>query len=205
MTPLVSVIIPCRNEARFIGPCIESVLASAYPRDRLEVIVADGMSDDGTREQIERYAARDPRVRCIDNPALTTPQALNRAIAAAQGELILRLDAHAAIAPDYIAQAIWNFEWSGADCVGGAMRTLGQGSGAFAKPIRISWEWRQRKVTRHGDLAWVFADSEIVIASADRTERKPYRMFCIFQKLRDRWYWRAFNGSQPVGSWSETT
>ena len=75
----------------------------------------------------------------------------------------------------------------------------------FARPIRISWEWRQRKVTRHGDLAWVFADSEIVIASADRTERKPYRMFCIFQKLRDRWYWRAFNGSEPIGSWSETT
>ena len=75
----------------------------------------------------------------------------------------------------------------------------------FARPIRISWEWRQRKVTRHGDLAWVFADSEIVIASADRMERKPYRMFCIFQKLRDRWYWRAFNGSEPIGSWSETT
>jgi hypothetical protein len=75
----------------------------------------------------------------------------------------------------------------------------------FAKPIRISWAWGSRKVTRHGDLAWVFAESEIVIASADRTERKPYRMFCIFQKVEDRWYWRAFNGSEPIGPWSETT
>jgi hypothetical protein len=75
----------------------------------------------------------------------------------------------------------------------------------FARPIRISWAWGPRRVTHHGDLAWVFAESEIVIASADRTERKPYRMFCIFQKVDDRWHWRAFNGSEPIGSWSETT
>jgi hypothetical protein len=68
----------------------------------------------------------------------------------------------------------------------------------FAKPFRVSWAWGQRKVTRHGDLAWVFADSEIVIAYPDRTERKPYRMFCIFQEIDGRWYWRVFNGSEPV-------
>ena len=72
----------------------------------------------------------------------------------------------------------------------------------FAKPFRVSFAWRQRKVTRHGDVAWVFADSEIVIAYPDRTERKPYRMFCILQKLDDRWQWRVFNGSEPVGAYS---
>ena len=85
MMPLVSVIIPCRNETHSIDQCLDSVLASEYPWDRLEVIVCDGMSEDGTREQVDRYAARDKRVRRIDNPARTTPQALNRAIAAAQG------------------------------------------------------------------------------------------------------------------------
>jgi succinoglycan biosynthesis protein ExoA len=137
LIPLVSVIIPCRNEAHSIARCLDSVLASEYPRDRLEVIVADGMSEDNTRERVDQYAARDPRVRRIDNPARTTPQALNRAIAAARGELILRLDAHAGIAPDYIVRAVRNLERSGADCVGGVMRTVAEGSGAFAEPIRI--------------------------------------------------------------------
>ena len=136
-TPMVSVIIPCRNEALWIDRCLASVLASEYPRHRLEVIVADGMSRDGTRKQVDRYAARDRRVRRIDNPARTTPHGLNRAIAAAQGELILRLDARARIAPDYIARAVQILESWEADCVGGAMRTVAAGSGAFAESIRI--------------------------------------------------------------------
>jgi len=136
MTPLVSVIIPCRDEARYIERCLASVLASEW--DRLEVIVADGMSVDGTRERVDQYAARDRRVRRIDNPARRTPQALNRALAAAQGDFILRLDAHSKIAPDYIARAVRNLETSGADCVGGAMRTVAAGSGAFACAIRIA-------------------------------------------------------------------
>jgi succinoglycan biosynthesis protein ExoA len=137
VTPLVSVIIPCRNEEQSIGRCLDSVLRSEYPAGRLEVIVADGMSQDGTRERVDRYAARDRRVRRIDNPARSTPQALNRAIAAARGNLILRLDAHAALAPDYIARAVDSLERWGADCVGGTMRTLTAGSGVFAEAIRI--------------------------------------------------------------------
>jgi len=142
LTPLVSVIIPCRNEAQSIGRCLDSVLASDYPRERMEVIIADGMSRDGTRKRIDRYAARDRRVRRIDNPARTTPHGLNRAIAAARGELILRLDAHAGIAPDYIARAVRDLESWGADCVGGAMRTVAAGPGAFAEAIRIGLSQR---------------------------------------------------------------
>jgi succinoglycan biosynthesis protein ExoA len=137
LTPLVSVIIPCRNEARSINRCMDSVLASDYPPGRLEVIVADGMSHDRTRQQVESYASRDARVRCIDNPGLTAPQALNRAIAAARGDLILRLDAHAGIAADYIGRAVDSLERYGADCVGGAMRTRTHFSGIFAEPIRV--------------------------------------------------------------------
>ena len=138
MTPLVSVIIPCRNEVHSIERCVHSVLASEYPPDRLEVIVADGMSQDGTRERVDRFVRSDRRMRRIDNPGRTTPRALNLAIAAAHGDLILRLDAHAGIAPDYIAKAVRMLESSGADCVGGAMRTLAPGAGAFAAPIRIA-------------------------------------------------------------------
>src|SRR5262245_30897238 len=99
--PFVSVVIPCRNEARFIERSLDSVLQSDYPAGRIEIVVADGMSSDGTRELVARYATRDARVRLIDNPEKITPAGLNRAIRAAQGNLILRLDAHAEISPDY--------------------------------------------------------------------------------------------------------
>ena len=101
MRPFVSVIVPCRNEVSFLARSLDSVLQNDYPRDRMEVLVADGMSTDGTREQILAYAARDTRVRLIDNAALTTPSALNRAIEASRGEVILRVDAHSALSSDY--------------------------------------------------------------------------------------------------------
>lgn len=138
MTPLVSVVIPCRDEARFIGRCLDAVLASEYPSSKLEAIVADGMSRDGTRECVAAYTARDSRVRRIDNPAGITPAALNLAIEAAQGDVILRLDARAEIAPEYIARAVKHLDLWNADCVGGMMRTRAEGSGKFAEPIRIA-------------------------------------------------------------------
>ena len=138
VNPLVSVVIPCRNEASFIGRCLDSVLVSEYPANLLEVIVADGMSRDGTRECVAAYTARDSRVRLIDNPAGVTPVALNRAIGVARGGVIVRLDARAEIAPEYIARAVESLDSGEADCVGGAMRTLTEGSGKFAEAIRIA-------------------------------------------------------------------
>lgn len=138
MRPFVSVIIPCRDEAPFIDRCLDSVLHSGYPPERLEVIVADGMSRDGTRQRVDHYASLDPRVRRIENPGRTTPEALNRAIAAAQGDFILRLDAHAAIAPDYIARAVKYLETWGTDCVGGSMRTLVPRPALFAAAMQTA-------------------------------------------------------------------
>lgn len=137
MTPFVSVIVPCRNEEAFLGACLDSILRSDYPAPRMEVLVADGRSEDGTRALIERYAAEDVRVRHIDNPERITPVALNRAIAVARGEIVMRLDAHATIAADYIPLAVDYLKSSGADNVGGSMRTLPLGAGPFAEPIRI--------------------------------------------------------------------
>src|SRR5712692_1872579 len=133
MKPLVSVIIPCRNEAAFLGGCLDSVLASDYPPEGLEIIVADGLSADGTPELIARYRG----VRLVDHPACITPAGLNRAIAAARGEIIVRLDAHAAIAPDYISRAVEHLERSSAANVGGPMRTVARDSGPFARAIGL--------------------------------------------------------------------
>ncbi len=138
MTPFVSVIIPCRNEARFLGACLDSILRSDYPPSAWKSWLRTAGAEDGTRALIEQYAARDTRVRHIDNPERITPVALNRAILAARGEIVMRLDAHATIAPDYIPLAVDYLESSGADSVGGSMRTLPQDSGPFAEPIRVA-------------------------------------------------------------------
>jgi succinoglycan biosynthesis protein ExoA len=131
------VIVPCRDEQNWVGYCLDSVLASEYPASRMEVVVADGMSRDGTRAIVESYAARDQRVRLIDNPERITPVALNRAVEAARGDIILRLDAHAQIAPEYVRRGVADLDSTGADNVGGAMRTVARDSGPFAEAIRI--------------------------------------------------------------------
>lgn len=136
--PFVSVIIPCRNEAGFLPACLESVLHSDYSRQRMEVLIADGRSTDGTRQIVESYSRRDARVRLVDNPARITPAGLNRAIATAQGEIIVRLDAHARIAPDYIQRAVDYLTTTEADNVGGAMHTVARDTGIFATAIQAA-------------------------------------------------------------------
>ena len=119
----VSVITPCRNEALHIQAFVASLFAQRLPADlALEVVIADGRSDDGTREQLAALAAREPRLRWIDNPACFTPVALNRAIDAAEGEIIVRMDVHSTYADDYVAQCVATLRATGAACVGGPWR-----------------------------------------------------------------------------------
>jgi len=138
MRPFVTVIVPVRDEARAIAGCLTSILTTRYPRGRMEVVVADGMSCDGTREIVSGIATRDARIRLIDNPGRTTPRALNQAIAAARGDVILRVDAHSVLAPDYIEEIVGYLEahpdaWG----VGGRMRTVAATPGAFGETVRI--------------------------------------------------------------------
>ena len=79
--PFVTVAMPCLNEAGFIEACLRSVRAQTYPRERLEILVADGGSTDGTREILARLAARDARIRVIDNPDRIQAVGLNRILA----------------------------------------------------------------------------------------------------------------------------
>jgi succinoglycan biosynthesis protein ExoA len=117
--PAVSIVIPCRNERDHIRAMIQSISDQDPPRDGFEVIIADGMSDDGTREIFERLAAADPRIRIIDNPERIVSTGLNAAVRAARGEVILRMDVHTRFAPDYIRQCLAALEQTGADNVGG--------------------------------------------------------------------------------------
>src|SRR6266702_3192915 len=125
--PLVSIVVPCRNEAEYIRPLLESVLANDYPQDRLEVLVVDGLSDDGTRAVVADYARRYPMIQVLDNPKRTTPHALNLGITRARVAIIMRMDAHAHYPPSYVADLVDWLERTGADYVGGAWVTLPAG------------------------------------------------------------------------------
>jgi glycosyltransferase involved in cell wall biosynthesis len=126
--PLVSVIIPARNEANYIEPCLESLLTGTYPRDRLEIIVCDGMSGDSTVAKVEAIAHQYPQVRWIPNPGRTAPAAMNAGIAAAKGEIIARADAHTLYAPDYLERCVELLTSRGADNVGGVQTATGEGA-----------------------------------------------------------------------------
>lgn len=122
-THAVSVVIPCRNERDHIDAMIGSVLQQEPPGGKFEVIVADGMSNDGTREVLDRIAARESRVTIVDNPGQIVSSGLNAAIRAARGEIILRMDAHTVYAKDYIRTCVAVLHQTGADNVGGPART----------------------------------------------------------------------------------
>jgi len=119
-----SVIIPCRNEEKFIGKCLDSILANDFPRDRLEILIIDGMSDDGTREIVLSYSKKHPYIKLIDNPEMATTYGLNRGILEAKGDVIVRIDAHCYIEPDYIQECFATLMRTGADNVGGLMRPV---------------------------------------------------------------------------------
>jgi len=135
--PFVSIIIPCRQEVHWIRSCLESILANDYPHDRMEVLVVDGMSDDGTRAVIEEFAAANPIVRMLDNPKRITPAALNAGVAAARGEIIIRIDAHTEYPTNYISSLVAWLERSEADNVGGLLITLPANETATAKAIAL--------------------------------------------------------------------
>lgn len=122
--PLVTSVIPCRNEVRYIGPCLESLIRCDYPKERLEVLVCDGMSDDGTREIVTGYAARHPFIRLVDNPERITPCAMNAGIRESHGDVIMPMGAHAIYSPTYISQLVSALDETGADNVGGVLVTL---------------------------------------------------------------------------------
>ncbi len=121
--PDVSVLIPCRNERDHIRACLAGVFAQEAPGIAFEVIVADGMSDDGTRAILEALRAGNPALIIVDNPSKIASAGMNAAIRLAKGSIIVRLDAHTVYAPDYVRSCVEVLRETGADNVGGAART----------------------------------------------------------------------------------
>ncbi len=158
--PLVSIIIPCRNEEKFIGKCLESIIGQDYPHENLEVLVVDGMSEDGTRGIIEKYTDMSLRgkaeaissfqrseglprslhslamtVKLLDNPKKITPCALNIGIKNAKGKIIFWMSAHNRYEKDYVSKCVQYLNEYNADNVGGIMVTLPRNETFIGKAI----------------------------------------------------------------------
>jgi succinoglycan biosynthesis protein ExoA len=134
----ISIIIPCRNEKRHICEFLDSVLAQDLePGWEVEILVSDGLSDDGTRELLRQYSQKAPHVRVIDNPGRIVSTGFNAGIEAATGEIIIRMDAHTTYARDYVRQCVRVLEESGADNVGGPW--VAEGRGLIGKAIAAAF------------------------------------------------------------------
>jgi len=133
--PLVSIIVPCYNEQSTIQQLLKAVYAQSFPRQDMEVVVADGMSTDETRREIAAFQREHPDlcVRVVDNPRRDIPAGLNRAIAAAHGEFVVRLDAHSEPYPDYVARCVEALKAGRGDNVGGVWEI---------RPSNSSWQAR---------------------------------------------------------------
>lgn len=135
--PFVSLVMPVRNEASFIAHSLGAVLAQDYPSERIEVIVADGMSTDGTRELVRSFQARHCSLCLIDNPEKIAPTGLNAALRQAIGDIIIRVDGHCEVAPDYVRRCVEHLQ-DGVDCVGGPIETVGETLSARAIALAMS-------------------------------------------------------------------
>jgi glycosyltransferase involved in cell wall biosynthesis len=142
MTRRVSAIAPCRNERRYIEAFCDGALAQVLPEGwALELVVADGESDDGTREWLQQRAAAEPRLACIANPGRIVSTGLNAALAHAGGEVIVRMDVHTEYAPDYIARCLAALAETGADNVGGPWHAQpDDGAGAMQQAVAAAFQ-----------------------------------------------------------------
>ena len=151
--PMLSLVVPVRNEAAYIERCLESLMAQDFAGHDYEILVIDGMSEDGTAEKIQNLKSKYPKLRLLKNPKKTVSSGVNVGIRNSTGQIIFRLDAHALYAPDYVHACLEVLEQTGAANVGGTaiplpgdessqaravllvhLSPFGLGGGAFRRP-----------------------------------------------------------------------
>jgi len=131
----VSIVIPCRNEEKFIGKVLDNVIAQDYPKELLEVFVADGESEDSTTTIINEYSKNYPYIKYISNPEKVVPFALNKAIRMAEGMVIVRMDAHAVYPENYVSELVKGLEKYDCHNTGGVWITEPANNSDKAKAI----------------------------------------------------------------------
>ena len=208
--PLVTVIMAVRDEARHISATLDAVRLQDWPREALEIVIADGGSADGTRDLIARVAARDPRVRLLDNPDRFVAHGLNRAIASARGAVLVRVDGHCRVPSSYVSAAVEALRAWEAECVGGPVRTLAQRPIGECIAMAMSTRWgvggatfrvaRERRLVEHlpfgawrrETLAWLGGFDERFVRNqddefSDRFRRAGGRILMLPEQVVDYW------------------
>lgn len=137
--PLVSIVVPCRNEIKFIGDFFENIDELTKPENGYEIILVDGMSDDGTRERILNYAQLRPEIQIVENPQKFTPHGLNLGIKHSRGNIIIRMDIHTKYEKDYIIKSIEKLVQTNADNVGGPWKAFENKSSLITNAISASF------------------------------------------------------------------
>ena len=133
--PFVSVVIPARNEEKFIGKCIESILNGTYPKDKLEILVVDGMSEDRTEEIVDRYKKEYPSlIKLLKNEKIYTPCGLNMGIKNSKGDIVMVGGAHTTFSENYIVECVKRL-MKGYDVAGGIVKTLPRDERPLSKAI----------------------------------------------------------------------
>ena len=159
--PLCSIVIPCLNEERDIEAVVRGAMEQRYPPHQLEILIADGGSTDATRAIVARLAAEDPRVQLVDNPGRFPSAGMNAGIRRARGAVIVRMDAHAEYAADYVLASVETLRQTGASNVGGAARARHRStfqravSAALSSPLAVGGS-AYRDPTREGFVETVF-------------------------------------------------
>jgi glycosyltransferase involved in cell wall biosynthesis len=125
--PLATIMIPARNEEKFIEQCLQSLIDQSYPPSCLEILILDGDSEDATAILVKNLAQKHSNIQLIHNAKRTIPAALNLGLASARGEIILRADAHTIYDRDYVRTCIELLMSTDAANVGGVIKTVGEG------------------------------------------------------------------------------
>lgn len=120
----ITILVPIRNEETYIGRCLNSIMHQDYDAQGYEVIVIDGISEDETRSIVRCFQKDYKNIKLIDNPNKIVPTALNMGLKASKGHIIIRVDGHAEIAPNYLQQCVEKLRLSNAECVGGYIESV---------------------------------------------------------------------------------
>jgi len=132
---VISIIIPCRNEEKFIAECLDGLLAQSYSKEKMEIFVVDGMSVDQTKEIVAHYQKSYPFINLIENEKKVTPVAMNIGINRAKGDCIFFMGAHAEYDVDYVTKCVAALQRYGADNVGGIMKVVPQNNSLISQAI----------------------------------------------------------------------
>lgn len=122
--PSVSLLVAVRNESEHIQDCISSIIAQTYPYEKLEVIILDGGSTDGTSQIVKALIKELANLRFIENPKTIQSAAWNLGLENCTGEIISIVSGHVILAPDYVVKAVETLQRTGADMVGGTTRAI---------------------------------------------------------------------------------